>query len=162
MCSIGCGLIEVVFEPDLRSATAASSALKTLQVILGCYIVPCYFITNSDNTSLAGAAAPHRRVWWKHGTGISSVCLVYIYDFRITQPFAVIYRCDVNVSISSSPDTNCPPVKGDRVEIKNVNSFKFLSQAINFEANRQVCIRKRNLNQPWQQPQRWKWWNVES
>ncbi|MCX7952083.1 MAG: Asp-tRNA(Asn)/Glu-tRNA(Gln) amidotransferase subunit GatB [Deltaproteobacteria bacterium] len=43
-------------------------------------------------------------------------------------------RCDVNVSIRPRDSL----VLGTRVEIKNLNSFKFLTQAINYEIARQI------------------------
>lgn len=45
-------------------------------------------------------------------------------------------RCDANVSVRREGDTKL----GTRCEIKNVNSVKFLMQAIEFEARRQVEI----------------------
>ncbi len=45
-------------------------------------------------------------------------------------------RCDANVSVRRVGD----PELGTRCEIKNVNSVKFVSQAIEVEANRQVEI----------------------
>lgn len=45
-------------------------------------------------------------------------------------------RCDVNISVRS--DTL--PINTDRVEIKNLNSFKFVREAINYEKNRQIQI----------------------
>ncbi len=46
------------------------------------------------------------------------------------------FRCDVNVSVMPVGST----VFGTRCEIKNVNSFKFVKDAIEFEASRQVEI----------------------
>ena len=45
-------------------------------------------------------------------------------------------RCDVNVSIKKSGDT----VLGTRAELKNINSFKFIEKAINFEIDRQIRV----------------------
>ena len=45
-------------------------------------------------------------------------------------------RCDVNVSIKKSGDTELGP----RAELKNINSFKFIEKAINFEIDRQIRV----------------------
>ena len=45
-------------------------------------------------------------------------------------------RCDVNVSIKKEADKEL----GTRAEIKNINSFKFIERAINFEIERQIRI----------------------
>ena len=45
-------------------------------------------------------------------------------------------RCDANVSIRKKGDTEL----GTRTEIKNINSFKFIEKAINFEIKRQINI----------------------
>ncbi len=44
------------------------------------------------------------------------------------------FRCDVNVSIRPKGDTNLYT----RVEIKNMNSFRFIQKAIEYEVNRQI------------------------
>jgi aspartyl-tRNA(Asn)/glutamyl-tRNA(Gln) amidotransferase subunit B len=46
------------------------------------------------------------------------------------------FRCDANVSVRKAGD----PKLGTRSEIKNLNSFRFLQHAIEFEANRQIGI----------------------
>ncbi|OFE12646.1 aspartyl/glutamyl-tRNA amidotransferase subunit B [Pseudohongiella acticola] len=45
-------------------------------------------------------------------------------------------RCDANVSIRKKGDTEF----GTRTEIKNVNSFRFVEKAINYEVQRQIEI----------------------
>ena len=45
-------------------------------------------------------------------------------------------RCDVNVSIKKSEDKEL----GTRAELKNINSFKFIEKAINFEIDRQIKL----------------------
>jgi len=44
------------------------------------------------------------------------------------------FRCDANVSVRRAPDQ---PL-GTRCEIKNLNSFRFMERAIEFEAQRQI------------------------
>ena len=44
------------------------------------------------------------------------------------------FRCDANVSVRRSGDTKL----GTRTEIKNVNSFRFLERAIQYEIRRQI------------------------
>ena len=46
------------------------------------------------------------------------------------------FRCDANVSVRRKGD----PKLGTRCEIKNLNSFRFLERAIEFEAKRQIDI----------------------
>ena len=46
------------------------------------------------------------------------------------------FRCDANISLKKSTDTKL----GIRAEIKNINSFKFVEQAINYEIERQSGI----------------------
>lgn len=46
------------------------------------------------------------------------------------------FRCDANVSVRPAGSD----VLGTRAEIKNVNSFRFLERAINFEVERQIDI----------------------
>jgi aspartyl-tRNA(Asn)/glutamyl-tRNA(Gln) amidotransferase subunit B len=46
------------------------------------------------------------------------------------------FRCDANVSVRRVGDTKL----GTRCEIKNLNSFRFMEQAIEFEAKRQIEI----------------------
>ena len=46
------------------------------------------------------------------------------------------FRCDANVSVRKSGDRKL----GTRCEIKNLNSFRFMEQAIEYEARRQIGI----------------------
>ena len=46
------------------------------------------------------------------------------------------FRCDANVSVRKTGD----PVLGPRVEVKNINSFRFLRQALEFEIERQITV----------------------
>ena len=45
-------------------------------------------------------------------------------------------RCDVNISIKKNDSTEL----GTRAELKNINSFKFIEKAINFEIDRQTKL----------------------
>ncbi len=87
----GVALMEIVSEPDLRSAEQAAAYLKKLRSILR-YLGTCD--GNMEEGSL---------------------------------------RCDVNVSVRKPG----APL-GTRCEIKNVNSIRFVGQAIEHEARRQV------------------------
>src|SRR5207248_3211761 len=46
------------------------------------------------------------------------------------------FRCDANVSVRRRGTTSL----GTRVELKNINSFRFIRQAIEFEIERQVAL----------------------
>src|SRR5437868_641615 len=46
------------------------------------------------------------------------------------------FRCDANVSVRRKGD----PKLGTRAEIKNVNSFRFVEKAINYEVERQIDL----------------------
>jgi aspartyl-tRNA(Asn)/glutamyl-tRNA(Gln) amidotransferase subunit B len=46
------------------------------------------------------------------------------------------FRCDANVSVRKTGDAKL----GTRCEIKNLNSFRFMEQAIEFEARRQIDL----------------------
>lgn len=46
------------------------------------------------------------------------------------------FRCDANVSVRKKGD----PKLGTRTEIKNLNSFKFIEKAINYEIDRHIYI----------------------
>ncbi len=89
----GVALMEIVSEPDMRSADEAAAYLKKLRSILR-YLGTCD--GNMDEGSM---------------------------------------RCDVNVSVRKPGD----PL-GTRCEIKNVNSIRYVQQAIEVEARRQIEI----------------------
>src|SRR3954465_12974525 len=90
----GTPLLEIVSEPDLRSAQEAVAYAKTL----------------------------HTLVRW-----------IGICDGNMQEGS---FRCDANVSVRRSGDTKL----GTRCEIKNLNSFRFMEQAIEYEAKRQIEI----------------------
>ena len=89
----GVALMEIVSEPDLRSAEEAGAYLKKLRSILR-YLGTCD--GNMEEGSL---------------------------------------RCDCNVSVRKPGRA-----LGTRCEIKNVNSIRFVMQAIEHEARRQVAV----------------------
>jgi aspartyl-tRNA(Asn)/glutamyl-tRNA(Gln) amidotransferase subunit B len=92
----GMPLLEIVSEPDLRSASEAVIFLKTLHNLVQ-YLDIC------DGNMQEGS-----------------------------------FRCDANVSVRLSEEHEF----GTRVEIKNINSFRFVEQAINYEIERQIdCIK---------------------
>jgi len=88
----GTPLLEIVSEPDLRSAAEAVAYLRKLHT-LGQYI------GISDGNMQEGS-----------------------------------FRCDANVSVRPQGQDKL----GTRTEIKNVNSFRFVEKAINFEIRRQI------------------------
>src|SRR5206468_466437 len=90
----GVPLIEIVGNPDLRSAEEASEYLKALRLAL------IYLGVNDGNL--------------EEGS----------------------FRCDANVSVRPRGQTKL----GTRVELKNINSFRFIRQAIEFEIERQVAL----------------------
>lgn len=85
-------LLEIVSEPDMRSADEAVRYLKKLHSIVR-------YLDISDANMQEGS-----------------------------------FRCDVNVSIRPKGQKEF----GTRVEIKNINSFRFVAAAIEYEVNRQV------------------------
>ena len=90
----GVALMEIVSEPDMRSAEETAAYLKKLRAILR-YLGSC------DGNMEEGSM-----------------------------------RCDVNLSMRRKGVTTL----GTRCEIKNVNSIRFVMQAIEYEAQRQVEI----------------------
>jgi len=50
------------------------------------------------------------------------------------------FRADANISVKKSTDTEY----GTKVEVKNINSFKFVGQAIDYEIKRQIGLLEKN------------------
>src|SRR5204863_5813645 len=46
------------------------------------------------------------------------------------------FRCDANVSVKPRGETRL----GTRTELKNINSFRFVERAINYEIERQINV----------------------
>lgn len=90
----GTPLLEIVSEPDLRSAREAVAYMKKIHELVR-YLAIC------DGNMQEGSL-----------------------------------RCDANVSIRPSGATRL----GTRAEVKNLNSFRFLERAINYEIERQIAI----------------------
>jgi len=90
----GVPLVEIVSEPDLRSASDAAEYLRTLRDIL-------VFIGVNDGNLEEGS-----------------------------------FRCDANVSIRPAGQEKL----GTRVELKNINSFRFVERAITHEISRQEAV----------------------
>jgi aspartyl-tRNA(Asn)/glutamyl-tRNA(Gln) amidotransferase subunit B len=87
-------LIEIVSQPDIRSAAEAGAYLRKLRAVL-MYIDVC------DGNMQEGS-----------------------------------FRCDANVSVRPVGQKEF----GTRAEIKNVNSFRFVEKAIEYEINRQIQL----------------------
>ncbi len=90
----GAPLLEIVSEPDLRSAAEAVALMKKIHSLVR-YLDIC------DGNMQEGS-----------------------------------FRCDANVSIRPAGESRL----GTRAEIKNINSFRFVEQAINYEINRQIGL----------------------
>ncbi len=90
----GVPLIEIVSEPDLRSAEEVEEYLKKLKSILE-------YIEVSDCKMQEGS-----------------------------------YRADVNVSVRKKGDSKL----GTRTEMKNMNSFRSITRAIEYEIDRQIDV----------------------
>jgi len=90
----GTPLLEIVTEPDMRSAAEA----------------------------VAYARALHRLVMW-----------IGICDGNMQEGS---FRCDANVSVRPRGQKEY----GTRCEIKNLNSFRFMEKAIEFEVRRQIAL----------------------
>ena len=88
----GTPLLEIVSEPDMRSAKEAVAYLKKLHSLV-MYLEIC------DGNMQEGS-----------------------------------FRCDANVSVRRKGE----PKFGTRAELKNINSFRFVEKAINYEVARQI------------------------
>ncbi len=90
----GTPLIEIVSEPDMRSAFEAAAYMRKIHTLVR-------YLGISDGNMQEGS-----------------------------------FRCDANVSLRPVGETEF----GTRAEIKNINSFRFVEQAINYEIERQTEI----------------------
>jgi len=90
----GTPLLEIVSEPELRSAKEATAYMKAMHTLVR-YLGIC------DGNMQEGS-----------------------------------FRCDANVSVRRAGDEKL----GTRTELKNLNSFRFLERAINFEVERQIEV----------------------
>ena len=90
----GTPLLEIVSEPDLRTAAEAVAYMKKLHTLVR-YLDIC------DGNMQEGS-----------------------------------FRCDTNVSVRHHDEKNL----GTRTEIKNINSFRFVEQAIIYETRRQIDV----------------------
>ena len=90
----GTPLLEIVSEPDLRSAKEAVAYMRKIHTIVR-------YLGISDGNMQEGS-----------------------------------FRCDANVSVRPRGDD----AFGTRTEIKNLNSFRFVERAINFEVERQIDV----------------------
>lgn len=90
----GTPLLEIVSEPDMRSAKEAVAYMKKIHSIVR-YLEIC------DGNMQEGS-----------------------------------FRCDANVSVRLEGEKEL----GTRTELKNLNSFRFIEQAINYEVERQIDI----------------------
>ncbi|MES2217937.1 MAG: Asp-tRNA(Asn)/Glu-tRNA(Gln) amidotransferase subunit GatB [Pseudomonadota bacterium] len=90
----GTPLLEIVSEPDMRSAKEAVAYLKAIHSLVR-YLEIC------DGNMQEGS-----------------------------------FRCDANVSVRPKGETKL----GTRAELKNINSFRFVERAINYEVERQIAL----------------------
>lgn len=90
----GTPLLEIVSEPDMRSASEAVAYLKTLHTLVR-YLDIC------DGNMQEGS-----------------------------------FRCDANVSIRPVGQAQF----GTRAELKNINSFRYVERAIEYEVRRQIAV----------------------
>ncbi len=90
----GTPLLEIVSEPEMRSAKEAVAYLKTLHTLV-MYLEIC------DGNMQEGS-----------------------------------FRCDANVSVRPKGQEKF----GTRAELKNINSFRYVERAINYEVERQISL----------------------
>jgi aspartyl-tRNA(Asn)/glutamyl-tRNA(Gln) amidotransferase subunit B len=90
----GTPLLEVVSEPDMRTASEAAAYFKQMHALVRCLKI-------CDGNLAEGSM-----------------------------------RCDANVSVRPAGQNEF----GERTEIKNINSFRFVERAINFEIQRQIDV----------------------
>jgi aspartyl-tRNA(Asn)/glutamyl-tRNA(Gln) amidotransferase subunit B len=90
----GTPLLEIVSEPDMRSAKEAVAYMKKIHSLVR-------YLGISDGNMQEGS-----------------------------------FRCDANVSVRPRGQAEF----GTRTELKNINSFRFVEQAINFEIERQIMV----------------------
>ena len=90
----GTPLLEIVSEPDIRSAKEAVTYMKKIHALVR-------YLGISDGNMQEGS-----------------------------------FRCDANVSMRPQGQQEY----GTRAEIKNINSFRFVEQAINYEVERQIML----------------------
>ena len=90
----GTPLIEIVSEPDMRSALEAATYMRKIHALVR-------YLEISDANMQEGS-----------------------------------FRCDANVSLRPRGESRL----GTRTELKNINSFRFVEQAINHEIERQMDI----------------------
>jgi aspartyl-tRNA(Asn)/glutamyl-tRNA(Gln) amidotransferase subunit B len=90
----GTPLLEIVSEPEMRSAKEAVAYMKKLHSLVR-------YLEISDGNMQEGS-----------------------------------FRCDANVSVRPKGEK----AFGTRTELKNLNSFRFVEQAINFEIERQIDV----------------------
>lgn len=90
----GTPLLEIVSEPDLRSAKQAIAYMRKIHSIVR-------YLEISDGNMQEGS-----------------------------------FRCDANVSVRPRGQEEL----GTRAELKNLNSFRFIEKAINFEVERQIDV----------------------
>ncbi len=90
----GTPLLEIVSEPDMRSAKEAVAYMKKIHSLVR-------YLEISDGNMQEGS-----------------------------------FRCDANVSVRPKGQKEF----GTRTELKNINSFRFVERAINFEVERQIDV----------------------